>query len=311
MQPNSNYVRRALFTIGTLSVLSLAIACGGEAKPTAAPQLNPVQYALSECKTRLYQVESGIVSPNAHMRDLEQCLPEAVAAKNSGMLKGFVYQPSDKELETLLTELFSDRAGNEQELQFLVQSSIDSYKTLRGKEAGTIIPTIIGAFGQRIPSYVVFTNELYSSASINNDADARSIAKHELRHVKDWYDGIILGDVRLSFDTISPKTVRIDFLQHLMELRAVYDELKDAYRERVEIGRVSVSPQWFGSQAANYSAHWDFLKNYPATDLEEKARELQFRQFEGIKPETNSGGKILIRFNLFGKQDTAEIDGVL
>lgn len=261
------------------------------------------QYA---CTSTLAQVRAGIVSPQDYLNERIMCLPEVVESKNSGMLKGFIYQPSDEYLDTLLRGLFFGRVGDGQELQYLVQSIINSYKTIRGKELGAIIPGIIGVFGQGIPIYVAFEKELISSTEINNDADVRSVIRHELQHVKDWYKCITLGEVHLSYDTISSTTFRINFLEQLMEVRGIYIELEDIFRESVKTGRVSVSPQWFGGQASNYAEHYQFIKNEPITDLERRVSQLQIEESKGITPEIRKN-QIIIEFNLFGKRDSAEI----
>jgi hypothetical protein len=247
---------------------------------------------------------SGLVSPHDYLNDISGCMSEVKDAQKSGMLKGIMYEPTNNELELILNELLSGIAEDKQELKSLIQSSIESYHDSDGGDAAVIIPGIVGVFGQKIPILLAFNETLFSSPSINNDADVISIIKHELRHVEDWYDGITLDNIHLSYDDLSQGTLTIDFLSNLMELRGIYAELEAAFKETVETGKFSISPQWFGSQAVNYSQHWKFLEDYHATDLEKEVREKQFEQFNGIVPKIGTD-KISLKFNLFGGKKEA------
>lgn len=254
------------------------------------------------------QVRMGIIKPQEYLQ-MQNCLPEVAKAEKIGLLKGLLYQPSDQELETILRELFLPRSDDEQSLQSLVTSSMDSYKGATGEDVAVMVPGIIGIFGQKVPVYIVFTEELFASASVRNDADVKSIlVKHELQHVKDFYHGITLGNIHLSYDTISPKTLRIEFLRELMELRATYAELEAVFKERAGTGNASVSPEWFASVASNYSNFFTYIKENAATDLEMQVGHFQLQEFRGITPKATNGD-ILLKFDLFGKQDTAAFKG--
>lgn len=264
----------------------------------------------TSCYSTFDQVRTRVVSPAAYLQERVKCLPEVAAAQRAGMLGGFLYTPSDKELETVLTKLFSDRATNNGQLNYLVRSSASAYKSALQTERNTVkivVPGIIGVFGQRIPVYLAFNENLFFSSEVKNDADVGSIAaKHAIRHVKDWYGGIQLGSSYLSHSTLSPRNFTIKFLEQIMELRAVYDELEEIFKERVGTGKVSVSTEWLGSQLGNYAEHWKFVKTKPSTELEKQASGEQLRQFKGIVPE-ETGDKAIIHFDLFGKRNSAGI----
>lgn len=290
------YTRRE-FLLGVAGSLGCLTGC------ERGDELTESDY--SNCALSLYQVKSGAVSPYDYIQERQQCLPELVVARKSGMLKDIIYNPSDNELKSLLRESLYSLTDNPQELQAWIRWEIENYKNRTEKKIGTVFPGIIGVFGKKIPLYVAFTEELFDSPLINNDADVRSVVKHELKHVEDWYNGITLNDIHLSYDTISSRKIRLDFLEQLMELRAYYKELEDVFRENIETGGISVSKSWLGSQAGNYNMYWSFLAGYHVSDLERKLRELQFEQFQGIIPE-EKGDKLLMKFNLFGGQKTAE-----
>lgn len=290
-----------------LSVAAIAIlnACdSGSNIPTSKPTAE--NRIKTECDSMsLDQVKKDIIKPQDYLNAQYKCLPEVIKAEESGLLKGIIYQPSDRELEAILRELFSSRANDEQALQYFVRSSIDSYKSPKG-HVGVIVPGIIGVFGEKLPIYIGVTETLFSSPAIENDADVRSIIKHEEKHAEDWYKGITLGDIHLDYDTISPETFSLKFLEQLMELRAVYGELEDAFREKVQTGKAYISPAWFASEASNYMQHFNYVKNSAKTDLEKKVRDFQLKDFAGITPEIATNDRFLLRFNLFGKQDIAQ-----
>lgn len=296
--------KKALVNLG-LSVAAIAIlsACdSGSSTPLSQPtEAREVQVRCDSMS--LDQVKMGVIKPQDYLNTQYNCLPDVIKAEKSGLLKGIIYQPSDRELEAILRELLSTRTNDEQELQYLVRSSIDSYKSPKG-HVGIIIPGIIGFFGQELPIYIGFTETLFSSPAVKNDADVRSIIKHEVKHAEDWHNGIELGNIHLNYNTISPETFSLKFLEQLMELRAVYGELEDLFREKVETGKTSISPEWFASQANNYTQHFNYIKNSTTTELEKKVRDLQLKEFVGITPETASD-YLLLRFNLFGKQNAA------
>tara|TARA_B100000315_G_C14573351_1_gene586724 strand:+ start:1551 stop:2522 length:972 start_codon:yes stop_codon:yes gene_type:complete len=303
----AKHPKEALVYTIAAGILSLS-GCGGNIEPTTNPANTPIKQGIETILSADYsRVMSGLVSPRDYLNDLSGRIAEVKDAQNSGMLTRIIYEPTNKELELLLNESLSGIAEDAQELKSLVQSSIESYQNSDGGDAAVIIPGIVGTFGQKIPINLAIVETLFSSSSINNDADVISIIKHhELKHIEDWYDGITLDNIHLSYDNLSQGTLTIDFLSNLMELRGIYAELEVAFKEIVETGKFSISPQWFGSQAVNYSQYWKFLEEYQATDLEKEVRENQFEQFKGIKPKVGAD-KISIQFDLFGKKDSVSI----
>ncbi len=290
------YSRRESF--GLIAGLLLLARCGSDTR----------RNNYDRCSLSLYQVQAGQVSPQDYLDERFRCLPEVVEARKAGMLKGFVYNPSDRELEDIAKELcFAHQTCTQQELQYATQSAKDGYKE-RSKIGSAATISEFTLFGQKVPLYVVFAPHfLYSSDAVNNDADVRSTIIHELKHVKDFYKGISLDDIHLSSSTISPKTFNVDFLVNLWELRGEYEELKDMFRERVEKGSVSVSSSRILFNAIDYSNYWRLLESYPANELEDRVRKLQFKEFSGIVPERIGEDEILIRFNLFGREEMAEL----
>lgn len=265
------------------------------------------QDAQPDCRYNFSQVKAGLVSSNDYLDERSRCLPEADIARRAGKLGGFLYNPTDAQLEVIFRKMFSKIAKNPRELNSLIQSSINSYSKSKNSTMGLglLVPGTIDNFGARIPVYTAFLPKLFLAGGVTNDAEMRSIVNHELKHIEDWYSGITLSGIYLSRKTIAPSTMRIEFLENLMELRALYKELEDIFKERMAKRTVSVSQQWIGSRGAAYSRYWESIKS-PTTDLEKAVRDTQFDDFKGIIPE-RSDNIVTIKFNLNGNQYSAVI----
>ena len=290
--------RKLIFGIGTTAAL-YRLSSGTN-----------IDYASAQyrCALTLDQAKSGKVTSQKYLNERLNCLPEVLDARDSGMLKGFLYNPSDTELGALLRNLLSGKVNEEQKLSNLVQSSINDYKQAKDNRGvvATRIPGVIDFFGENLPQYIAFTPALFHYPVIKNDADVKSIINHELRHVRDWYGGVKLGNTLISHRTITLNSFRIEFLEQLLELRAVYDELKNIFRERVEEGSTQVSSEFFASRIIDYSNHRGFIQNNPIIDLERRVAEMQLEESKGIIPEIREGKRYL-NFNLFGKKDSISV----
>lgn len=260
-----------------------------------------------KCNLNIQQVKAGLASPVDYLNERFNCLPEVVEARKSGMLKGFLYEPSNEKLEAIFKDYFFGRAGSEKNLSLIVNSNLSSYTRAKEKNPTAIMtPSILLVFGQKSGFYIAFTKEMLSS-KISNDADIGSLIKHELQHVKDWHDGIRLGNINLSYPTISLLTT--EFIENIVELRARYEELVSIFKNAIEKNKFSfsVSPRYFANMGVHYAAHWNFINNKPATNLEQDISQLQLKEFEGITPETRAS-EVILRFNLFENAREIVID---
>lgn len=299
--------RRELFDLGRrvgASALAAASLPYEVAAQTNANYQNP-KYTLT-----LDQVRTGKVSPQAYLDERFRLMPEVQEARKSGMLKGFLYEPTDKELRERFRDLFRDRGvRDENQLQSLVDSTVQSYYLSKEEAPSAFItPTLRPFFGQQVPQYIAFPEGALSKPEVNNDADVRSLIKIQLKYIQDWYTILRLGGVNLSYIT-SPKEFRTEFLRDFMRLRAEYEVLRDIFRERAETNKLSVSGEWFGVRAVNYTRYLYFVRNNPTTDLERTVSQLQIKEFEGIVP-VLKGNNIVLYFNLFGKRESVVIENI-
>jgi hypothetical protein len=285
------------------AALYLATACGsGVTTKASEPESQP---QAVEC-ININDARAGEVTPENYLQNLEDCLPRIQEAKDTWNFGGFLYEPSDDELEEVFTGIFSDFAKDDEDLQYLVQSSIDGYRKeeLDPNILGKVMPSIVGAFGKGLRTYVVIQPSLFDPDSpfIKNNADVESLVDHEIKHVEDVYEGINLGDnLHISFDVLGPYMIRKDFFGKLGELRAVYKELEQIFRERIVTGETSISNEWLVSQAKNYRNHWEFIESNASTELEIIVRDEQLERFKGIRSfEALDGNGFVLNFDLFG-----------
>jgi len=272
---------------GIAAGLALADAC-------AVKRYAPREIYVQE--STLEDVKSGKASPESYLSQEFRTFPELAEAQKSGILKGFMYEPSEDELKTKLHELFYERAKDEMTLKRLIEIVMGEYAIFE-KESGivSIFPGIIHVFGKEVPHYIACKEEFFDVPVINNDEDVRGLlGKHELKHVKDYYSGITLSDLHLSIDTITAETFRREFLASLMEVRASYEILEDTFQEQVEKKKISISKELFDIEATNYLNHWKFLEQNAQTDLEKRASDLQLEELKKIVPKKKEGGFPLI-----------------
>lgn len=299
---------RRKFVIGSALALAGGILGLGlwysESSKTSAP--NPeTRERKTTLEYRLSDARAKKLTPQKYLQMICQTVPEYVSAQKSGVSRGMLYNPSEKEITDILNETFQERVKNKQDFDEVMASSIENLKKELKEGFATIMPTAMIFFGKGVPMYMVFTEQMTQNPELN-DSDIKSVIIHELKHMTDWFYGITLNGIHINYNTISPNTLRLDFLTSLLELRATYEELENLFRQNVEHSKNLVSPSGFGRIGASYSANWNFLNKYPATELESKARTFQLQQFAGIIPREDPE-QIYLDFNLFGYKSTANL----
>ena len=209
-----------------------------------------------EIKNELNSVRTGEITPKAYLEARANLIPEIVEARKTEKLAGLLYEPSEEELGRLAANLLSSRIGNSELLKTTIQNSLDSVVEAEKERNGlaTCFPTATNMFGQKCPIYIVFNRNLFNSPNVKNDADVDSTFKHELVHVKDYYEGIgwdtmpkniaIASNGRFKFPINS---VSRKFFESISELRAHYLEIEEALREKALTKRFSISQEYFTS----------------------------------------------------------------
>ncbi|MBN2042588.1 MAG: hypothetical protein JW754_02170 [Candidatus Aenigmarchaeota archaeon] len=283
---------------------SLKAVFGG----AAAMELGFAKYLFGSTGPHTMEdVRSGMISPEKYLEEKENSLPGAAKAKQDGPLRGIVYEPTEQELAEMMTEIYTKKGLSDQQVKSMTGYEVGQYGEIKMRNPICIMrPGAVPSFGTRTPVYLCVTENLFSDDMVSGDGDADSILGiHEMKHAMDWYFGIMLGMTHLSHDSVKPGRLKLEFFNNLAELRAVYDELEDAFRNRVFYGKNSISENWLKSQGQNYNRHWTHIDQNAETDLEKRVRKLQFGESRAIRPEKH-GDMFAIRFNLFGRNDVLQ-----
>src|SRR3989344_348838 len=276
-----SHVGKALAAAGLILALSPNSGGGPHSNaPAATPEKTETPYIVN-CNFHLWQVRSGIVAPGVYIRSLEDCIPEAAAAKKAGVLKGFVYNPSNAELEALLMSSLSRLVTDKDTLQKRVLEGINLYRAQMASAGATLIPEARVAFGNRTPVSVGFAENMFSSADIKTEADFRSVVYHMLKNAEDWHNNIRLKDADTVF-ALNPSALKDEFLSRIMNVRADYAELENIFKGTSERGVLPVSIDWFANRALSYSKSLKSFTDYHATSLERKIRKYQLNEFKNI-----------------------------
>ncbi|MBI3035251.1 hypothetical protein HYY71_02925 [Candidatus Woesearchaeota archaeon] len=260
-----------------------------------------VPFKPSACTTSFEQVRAGAVSPQDYLKEREECIPELVVAKNSGQLKGLLFEPTDQELQILLKRELKLIARNDAHLQELVNAAVENYNDGHPDVVGRVAPGLLGVVGRNVPMYIVFKHQILLPDSLySTEADLKTSFAHEVQHVEDFYRGIRLGDLHLKYPGIVPPRMSVKFFEQLGELRATHRELEDVLTYIVRARTIPIGNRLVGAQFLRYIQHWNYVKSEPSTSLEKKTSKLQLDEFADMVPEKKDG-LIIINFKLDGK----------
>lgn len=280
-----------------------------------SPKNEPIENIVTHApepqyRYKLEQVRSGEVPPELYLDERFRLLPEVQGVVGSGMLKGFLYNATDSQLESMAMTLLQPVIPNANDLEIAVKSTVEAVHRPKRKSAfASLFPSVTALYGKEIPAYLTFGDQVLNSKVLNNEADIRGAIGHELKHIEDWHYGIKLGNLHISGDDIISGAMSLEFFENLCELRATYKELEAAYKDVVSNGVLSVSKEYFGVRAHEYMKHYDYIKNNAATELERKASSLQLEALSGIKPR-RKGELILLYMDLFGRKQLATVKGI-
>jgi len=297
--------RRSLFRRSLLLAALALPACDPAIELVRVSPIVPEELQVGPRQYTVDDVYAGTVDPEVYLTELSSHSLSVHKAKSDGILMDILYNPSDEDLRTILTTYFEERTRGA-DVESLVRDGIDTYNVVLDFKllASGAVPTVLGMFGMRQPTYVVLPEEFFNEDIIKSDSDVQSAIGHELRHNADWYNGILLGDFHLTFNTMSRHTIDLEFFNSLFELRAHYGDLRDAFRQATETGESPISNELMTNYGANYVINWNNVKDTPDTALERTLSERQLKEFSGIvvREDPDSPNIHTIHFDLFDKQ---------
>ncbi len=250
------------------------------------------------------EARRGNVSVKDYIMDFED-MPEVMAAKTSGTLKGFLYDPTDQELEDKLSELFKGKLDEKVIKSFAVPQKIREYHTHVQKHNPVTIPTILGGvFGKPVKLYMAFGKDFLNTVESDNELRSRII--HELQHVEDMYYGFSLDGKPVDLGPLSSSKEISGLIDTLREFRAYHKQLEDLLGSYIQTGNSGVREAFFGTMALYYLHYYEELDTScsPSADTR-KIRDQHFECFKDITVQRIVDG-IRLDYDILGKKDSIE-----
>lgn len=250
------------------------------------------------------EVKRGRASERDYVLGVED-LPEVIAVKNTGILKGVLYAPKDEELTVCLRDLLKGKFDEKATEAIWIPQNVRMYHEHAANHNPVSIPNMIGGMGGKpVQMYIVFSDK--TLLGVNNDDDLRSRVIHELQHVEDSYYGFSLDGkpipIKIDPSNLNDFTI---FAADLKELRAHHKQLEDIIKNGILNGNTGVSEAFFGTMSLGYLHFSDRLKNYDPNSQEGKIRDAHFEKFKDITVE-NIGNGIKLSYEILGKKDSIE-----
>ncbi len=245
-------------------------------------------------------VRAGSVEPSIYVSQMSSSMPEIRDAKKDGILKDVMYSPSEEEIRQTTIEAMANMGYDQNVARSSADVALDAYLTVKKGDGdrATILPGVNLLFGAHSPMYMVFLEGF--AGNIETDEEFRMTARHELRHIKDFYNGITLGNFDI---TGTSPGVDSEFITNLGELRATHDTSLAIYRAFKTAGRLPVTPGYFGREMDRYALYWKLVKT-GSTSTESMLADLQLVEFSDITPEELVDGTVKMTFNVSGKKES-------
>ena len=194
-------------------------------------------------------------------------MPELIEAKNNGTLQGIYFNPSDKELENILTQYLVNlgRISGSEEIDVELRTIIPIANYER---ENSIISTLTGPITGQEKYHPVFVwNNSFKSDRVSTDEDFRNIVRHEITHVDDNHSGIKYYGELVDMTQLSD-----GFKLNLREIRAIATEIDYALTH--PDGMFSGNYMIFSF--AKFIQHRDGL--CPINDYEQKIKDNQLAE---------------------------------
>ena len=297
--------RGFLRQLSTLVALPLEIDLASSVVEAAPFQLAYAPPKIS-CGIGLSAVRSGRSTPEAYLDDKTRCVPEIVSEMASGRLKGLIFAPSDAEIERIARTQLSPHVNSPRALNSLVTSVINEYSSylkqpdpvLGTHPLANVFPLQIGLIGGGLAAYIIILPEFFRSKYLIADGDGISILRHELKHVKDLFQGIQLGNDKISINEVSNGNISPKFLRYIVELRGYYTELYNWFESKVKLKQVPTSTDFLGQVVGAYSRMREYVQNEPKTPFERRIGQTQLKETSGVSTKRN-GNVISLNCDLF------------
>lgn len=238
------------------------------------------------------EVKEGKISPQEYFDYLLENVKELKEAKEKGMLKRILFDPSVKELEKLLEENLKGKIKNQKFLDQVVKGAGEMFLTEKKEEPtfSIILPSHEYLVGQKTPYLIIVYPR--SLIFLKKERDLKNILLHELQHIKDFFEGVKLNGYHIKGEDFQRGEMRVEFWKSLLELRAYHLELLKtiALFKKQKAGKEF----YIGKIGENYTFYYYQLFQVAQTPLEKEIAGLQIKNFSDIIPLFRAGGYRLV-----------------
>ncbi|MBI4177388.1 MAG: hypothetical protein HY516_03395 [Candidatus Aenigmarchaeota archaeon] len=291
------YAAKGAASLAAATTLGQLLAACAPDEPTT-----PVKrgYTISD-------VRAGFVRPDIYVTETTAAMPEIRDKKQKGVLAGILYNPAGSDIEQITAGIFEGRGYAPDVIKDASVLAMEAYKDSKNNyqhAVATVVPGLNLLFGTRVPMYLVF-HESFADY-VETDEEFRMHTRHELRHVEDFYSGIILGSRLI---TGTQPDITPEFIENIGELRAMHDTSMAMFRAFTAEGVLPVSPNVFGSEMGRYADYWKNLTT-GGTATERMLADLQLAEFSDMIPEDLGISETKITFVLEGKKQSLVVKRV-
>jgi hypothetical protein len=243
-------------------------------------------------KTELELAKEGKIDRQEYLTKQYNKLKISQDLNSKGIVLGILYNPSEEELRAKFREISQT---NTNEVFTKEKEDLAVKRSLLTKDrlgCATIYPSITQDIGKKLPCYLIFWDQFFKEPYIKNDADVRSIERHEGFHALINYWGMFIRNKTKD----QPSVYYIEnevIATELMELGALHYQIKCFYDNGREIE--GPSRELKNEVFSNYAAIYSYLYNYLNTDATASEKEgiiAQLRKFDDIVPVMQKDGSL-------------------
>lgn len=228
----------------------------------------------------LAEVRAGFKDPQDYVKQLEREL-----VKDRSGLEKFLYEPTEQEMEDLLRENLRETAVDSEDLENLLRHQMGYFRfSMKSRDnAAFVIPTHPRTVGKK--RFVVVRKLLTDreESSTITEGDLKNKLNHELSHIADYQDGIIVNGVDL-FKAVQQGAITKRFLMVVGEARAYHKQLEEILESRARGDETTFSQANMAVALFNYFRNV-FLVLNPSNSYERSLGKDALAPCRSIKPE--------------------------
>lgn len=226
-------------------------------------------------------VRKGRKTPKQYLDQFER---EEVKGDQREGFAGFIYGPTESQMRGLFEESLREVAVDQEDLNELVEKELKNYrKAMRmGVVAAFVVPTNPRAMGRK--RYVVIKKGMFSAKKARTEGDVRSILEHEMRHVRDGKNGVVIDGIDI-YKAVEEGAISTGFFNAILEVRALHPQLEIVIGDWVNGKGKKFSKGHFYCATFQYFSNATLLSMGATNDLEKQLARAVLRQYGSIRPD--------------------------